>query len=183
MVRPKQCSWHVVIWSNLTESLAMSEALWALYRSSFESSFYPGSNLGQYISSGLNPDKVRPAWVKVYSTTITVFHYRVKLRLILEAFFWCSIVKSTLKFWNHMSKFQASWTCSLFLSTLSIFTVYLAGWKPDRCAHWTTESGSFRSEYQYLFLQCGVDVWLGVQLVIHVLVHSLLTQSVRSHAR
>lgn len=166
----------MVIWSNLTESFAMSEALWSLCRSSFESSFYPGSNLGQYVSSRLNPDKIRSARVKVHSTTIPVFHYRVKLRLILEAFFWCSILKSTLKFWNHMSKFQESWPCSLFLSTLSIFTVYLAGWKPDRFARWTTESGSFRSEYQYLFLQCVVDVWCTIS-------HSLLTQSVRSHAR
>lgn len=33
---------------------------------------------------------------------------------------------------------------------LSISTVFPAGWKPDRCALWTTGSGSFRSEYQYL---------------------------------
>lgn len=45
------------------------------------------------------------------------------------------------------------WFCSMrFISTAS-----LAGWRPDRCVLWTTESGSSRSEWFCFFIKIEAD--------------------------
>lgn len=62
--------------------------------------------------------------------------------------------------------YSAKPALNFFLSMHSIYTASLAGWDPDRCALWTTGSGSFRGknfiilEFTQVWLLILMDIWL-----------------------